>query len=188
MKKVISTVVCLAMAFTLVSCGSSKSSTTSTSSSSANSSIASTVATMLGAAPATSAAQQAGTNAGSAILSLYKNYKAAGKLDMSNTSNILSAIQLATSALQIKDNYKDAGFYKDFATGMVASATNLITNNNVGNTINTLVNTDFSSLSALGSQITGAANQVSNATVKAASSANTATAVSALNALLGSLE
>lgn len=174
-------------AFSLVSCKSSKSTSTATASSS-NSTIQETVAGMLGVgAPSSSAAQQAGKNAGSSILNLYNAYKAEGKLDMSNVNNLLNCATLATSVMQIKDNYKDKTFYKDFATGMVSSATSLITSANVDNTISSLLNTDLSGLTSLANTVSSTASSVSNTANTVANNANTTSAISALTSLLGGL-
>ncbi|MDY6373272.1 MAG: hypothetical protein SPK91_02515 [Bacteroidales bacterium] len=171
--KLISVALCAIFAFALTSCGSSKSSSSSTSSSD----IASTVMSALAGAPSSSAGQ-AGASAGTSIKNLYTNYKSAGKLDMTNMNNILNAATLATSVAQIKDNYKDKAFYKDFALGMVSSATSLITNSNVDNTITSLKNMDLSSFQNIGSSVAGTANTV----------ANTASAVSSLTSLFQSFK
>lgn len=137
----------------------------------------------LAGAPSSSAGQ-AGASAGTSIKNLYSNYKSAGKLDMTNMNNILNAATLATSVAQIKDNYKDKTFYKDFALGMVSSATSLITNSNVDNTITSLTNMDLSAFT----NSSAATSTVSKVANTANTVANTASAVSQLTSLFQSFK
>lgn len=91
-------------------------------------------------APAENAAQTAGQGAGNAMLALYNQYKADGnKYDYKNMQNALNTITLLANCEGLKDNYKDKTYLKEFGKGMVASSLGLVTENNVDNVTNSLV-------------------------------------------------
>lgn len=71
-----------------------------------------------------------GQAAGAALKSLYTQFKSAGKLDMSNLTNIMSLATLATNIKGLKQQSDKTSFYKDFATGLVVGSNNLVTNAN----------------------------------------------------------
>ena len=71
-----------------------------------------------------------GQAAGAALKALYSQYKADGKLDMANLSNIMNLATLANNVKDLKGQTNKSAFYKDFATGLVAGSNNLITSSN----------------------------------------------------------
>lgn len=71
-----------------------------------------------------------GQAAGAALKSLYTQYKADGKLDMANITNIMNLATLANNVKDLKGQTNKSAFYKDFATGLVAGSNNLITSGN----------------------------------------------------------
>ena len=71
-----------------------------------------------------------GKAAGAALKALYSQYKADGKLDMANLSNIMNLATLANNVKDLKGQTNKSAFYKDFATGLVAGSNNLITSGN----------------------------------------------------------
>ena len=86
------------------------------------------------ATSSTTTTESAGTTngkaAGSALKSLYTQYKADGKLDMSNLNNIMNAATLATNVKGLKGQTDKTTFYKDFAAGLIVGSNNLITQSN----------------------------------------------------------
>lgn len=95
-----------------------------------------------GASEATSVGQKCGN----AVKNLYNQYKADGKLNLKNISNIASLATIATNATQIKDNIKNADFYKDLTNGLITGSQNLINKENVEQVVTSLTNTDLSAL------------------------------------------
>lgn len=93
-----------------------------------------------------SEATASGQACGKAIKGLYTQYKADGKLDMKNATNLLNIASLSASIAQIKDQEKDTDFYKEFATGVVTGSTQIVTTSNVDNVLSTLSGLDLSSL------------------------------------------
>ena len=71
-----------------------------------------------------------GQAAGAALKSLYTQYKADGKLDMANLTNIMNLATLANNVKDLKGQTNKSAFYKDFATGLVAGSNNLVTSSN----------------------------------------------------------
>ena len=72
-------------------------------------------------------ATSAGQTCGSAILALYNAYKATGKIDLSNPTNLANALTLATSYTLLQQNKGNNAFTKAFASGMALGATGLLT-------------------------------------------------------------
>ena len=148
-----------------------------------------------------------GNSAGSALLSLFTQYKADGKLDMTNPTNIANLITLA-------NNIKGLAAAKNtgsFLSGLISGSKNLVNKSNQTNvlsTLSSLSNLDLSSLSstAAKSAATAAAtsaakgllskvkNSASTAAGQTASTANTASnsalssATSLLTGLFGTLK
>ena len=91
-----------------------------------------------------------GKAAGSALKSLYTQYKADGKLDMSNLNNIMNAATLATNVKGLKGQTDKTTFYKDFASGLILGSENLVTSATSSNVMSGLSNlannVDLSSL------------------------------------------
>ena len=98
----------------------------------------------------TAAATVNGQAAGAALKSLYTQYKADGKLDMSNLTNILNLTTLASNVKGLKGLTDKSTFYKDFAAGLIVGSNNLITQNNstavMSGLTNLVNNVDLSAL------------------------------------------
>ena len=93
-----------------------------------------------------SPAYNSGQLFGSSLLSLYSDYKQAGKIDMSNTGTMLQVAQLATSCSVIKQNLSNKDFYMSFVEGAVLGSQQNVTQNNASNIINTLTGVDFGNI------------------------------------------
>ena len=63
------------------------------------------------------AAMSAGQGAGSALQSIYTQYKADGKFDYKNMQNILNTVTLVANCEGLKDNIKNTTYLKDFGKG-----------------------------------------------------------------------
>ena len=87
-----------------------------------------------------SPAYNSGQLFGSSLLSLYSDYKQAGKIDMSNTGTMLQVAQLATSCSVIKQNLSNKDFYMSFVEGAVLGSQQNVTQNN------TLTGVDFGNI------------------------------------------
>lgn len=85
-------------------------------------------------------ATTAGQTCGSAILALYNAYKATGKIDLSNPTNLANALTLATSYTMLQQNKGNNTFTKAFASGMALGATGLLTPSTATTATNTLAN------------------------------------------------
>ncbi len=70
-------------------------------------------------------AAQAGKSAGAAIDALTAQYKADGKIDMKNFTNLANILNLIGSAQGLKDNKDDATYKKGFIQGLVANSINI---------------------------------------------------------------
>jgi len=68
---------------------------------------------------ATSAEYVAGNTFGSALKSLYSQYKSQGKIVLNNQATILNLATLATSGAAIKGLGTNTSNYKNFATGLL---------------------------------------------------------------------
>ena len=97
-----------------------------------------------------SPAYNSGQLFGSSLLSLYSDYKQAGKIDMSNTGTMLQVAQLATSCSVIKQNISNKDFYMSFVEGAVLGSQQNVTQNNASNIINTLTGVDFGNIAVSG--------------------------------------
>ena len=89
---------------------------------------------------AVTAATTNGQAAGAALKALYTQYKADGKLDMSNLSNLMNLTTLATNVKDLKGQTNKTAFYKDFAAGLVTGSNNLVNSTNSTSIMNGLQN------------------------------------------------
>ena len=111
----------------------------------------------------TNAAMTAGQGAGNALMNLYKQYKADGnKYDYKNMQNVLNTVTLVANCEGLKENFKNTTYLKEFGKGMVASSLGLVTQDNVEQVTNSLVDMVKNS------------ETVQNATQTAQNTANTA--------------
>ena len=92
---------------------------------------------------AASAATSNGQAAGAALKALYTQYKADGKIDLSNINNIMNLAALANNVKDLKGKTNKSAFYKDFAAGLITGSNSLVTSSNstaVMNGLSKLVN------------------------------------------------
>ena len=92
---------------------------------------------------AASAATSNGQAAGAALKALYTQYKADGKIDLSNINNIMNLAALANNVKDLKGKTNKSAFYKDFAAGLMTGSNSLVTSSNstaVMNGLSKLVN------------------------------------------------
>ena len=143
----------------MAGCGFMKNSTSSNTNAQATAQPATTTTT----AQNSNAAMSAGQGAGNALMNLYNQYKADGnKYDYKNMQNALNTVTLIANCEGLKDNYKNTTYLKEFGKGMVASSLGLVTQNNVEQVTNSLVDMVKNS------------ETVQNATQTAQNTANTA--------------
>ena len=99
-----------------------------------------------------SAATTNGQAAGAALKALYTQYKADGKLDMGNLTNLMNLTTLATNVQGLKGQSNKSAFYMDFAKGLVLGSNNLVTESNSSSVMSGLTNlvnnVDLSGLTA----------------------------------------
>lgn len=161
MKKTIIISLCSMMLFGAFSCGTSWASTS-----------------IFGSAKSSGTTN--GVACGAALKSLYTQYKADGKIDTKNLSNIVNLATLANGIESLKGQSDKSAFYKDFATGLITGSGNLVTGktaSSVTSTLSSLGNLDLSALGDVAAAVTGNAAGTS----ASASSSNS----SALGNLLG---
>ena len=107
---------------------------------------------------ATSLLTQAnGNNAGAALLSLYTNYKAAGRLDLTNASNIQNILVIANNIKGLKEQKNTT----NFLSGLISGSKNLVNTGNATGALSALGNLSTLDLSSLGKQ--AAASATTNA-------------------------
>lgn len=116
-----------------------------------------------------------GQAAGVALKGLYTQYKADGKLDMGNLTNLMNLATLASNVQGLKGQTNKSAFYKDFAAGLITGSNNLVTSKNSTSVMSGLTNlVNNVDLSGLTSKTADASSAVSNALSGASSKANTA--------------
>ena len=144
-----------------------------------------------------SAGTTTGKAAGSALKSLYTQYKADGKLDMTNLNNILNLTTLSNNIKDLKGMSNKSAFYKDFATGLIKGSDSLVNKSNSTSVMNGLTNlvnnVDLSGLttttetatetvtsaatSALSSLLSGSSSSTSSTTTDAATTISNASEI-----------
>ena len=86
-------------------------------------------------------AYTAGSSAGKALRNLYTQYKADGKFEMTNLSNITNLLLLSNSWQEMKSAQKGTDFYQDFTKGIIAGSNNLVTNTNSNSVLDAITST-----------------------------------------------
>lgn len=129
-----------------------------------------------------SAATSNGKQAGAALKSLYTQYKADGKMDMSNLTNIMNLATLANNVQGLKGQDNKTAFYKDFASGLILGSGNLVTQVNSAAVVEGLTglveNVDLSALTTTATSATEkAASALSVASGKAGTAVENATEI-----------
>lgn len=133
MKKILFSLVASLM---LISCGTTQTTTSTTTNNTTTTPSASKVETSMkdainsAVATKNSTSFNAGNQSGVALKALYNQYKADGKLDLSNLSNVANIMNVAAQAQQIKNAEKGSVNYTDFSKGLVEGATGLISDVN----------------------------------------------------------
>lgn len=126
-----------------------------------------------------------GQAAGAALKALYTQYKADGKLDMTNLNNILNLTTLSNNIKGLKGMSNKSTFYKDFATGLIKGSDSLVNKSNSTSVMNGLTNlVNNVDLSALTQTTETTTETAAETTTTAATSAVTSAATSALSSLL----
>lgn len=99
------------------------------------------------------AATTNGKAAGAALRALYTQYKADGKLNISNLTNIANITTLASNVKGLKGLTDKSAFYKDFAAGIITGSNNLVTEDTSGSVMSGLTslanNIDLSNVTSL---------------------------------------
>lgn len=182
MKKVF--VIALAAAM-FTSCGFLQNATSSSTSS--NTTTAST---------STANGVSTGRAAGTALDALYSQYKATGKIDCGNISNLLSIAQLVAACQELKTNKGNSSYTKEFTQGLVLSSVNVeeINKTTVTNSLASLAeNIDTSAItSSINTAIANGQTTISDATTKATETVTTAAtkasqAASTVNTIAGNV-
>lgn len=93
-----------------------------------------------GATGSNSAAQMSGQSCGMAMQQLYGSYKATGKVDLTNATNLSNALIVATACTNLKANKGDKGYRSAFTSGLIASSAGLITSANATAFVDQLLN------------------------------------------------
>ena len=127
----------------------------------------------------TTTATTNGQAAGVALKALYTQYKADGKLDMGNLTNLMNLTTLATNVQGLKGQSDKGTFYKDFASGLVLGSSNLVTSTNstsvMSGLTNLVENVDLSGLTASAEEkAQSAASTLTEKLAGASDKANTA--------------
>lgn len=142
----------LFLSMALVACGSTKQTTTTTSANTSNATQTPATTTnssatgmgafagMLGATqqPAQSESYTAGQQSGVALKALYAQYKADGKIDLSNINNLLNIVNLSAQVQKITKAEKGTVDYSDFSKGLIAGSVNLVNELNQEKVVNVL--------------------------------------------------
>lgn len=87
-----------------------------------------------------------GIAAGKAIVALYTQYKADGKLDLANTANVTNLVSLATNIAGLATNNSTT----DFLSGLVSGSKSLVNSENSSSVLSTLKSISGLDLSSLG--------------------------------------
>ena len=158
---------------------------------------------ILGGSSTTATPTSNGQASGAALRSLYTQYKADGKMDMTNISNIINLATLSQAVTELKDagTVDKSDYIKEFATGLILGSNNLVNQTNstpVVSNLTNLANVNLSSVtnaaaSLIANGVTAAATQTQAAATQAqtqaaaaqTATANTATAVNNAIAQVG---
>ena len=139
-----------------------------------------TIGDITSASVVNDAAYTSGQQSGVALGALHAQYKADGKVDMTNFTNILNIAIVANAAQTLKEQTEGGQYYKDFSKGLIVGSNELVSETTVGNVIagvSALTNVDVESLQ-------GKSDNTAEKGVAAMENlANIATSVSAIMAL-----
>ena len=85
---------------------------------------------LAGSGNSNSAAQLSGQSCGMAIQQLYSSYRATGKVDLTNATNLSNALIVATAYTNLRTNKDDKNYRSAFTNGLIVSSAGLITTAN----------------------------------------------------------
>lgn len=127
-----------------------------------------------------------GIAAGKALLALYTQYKADGKLDLSNPTNLANIVSLINNLKGLRSDATVENTPSSFLQGLVTGSANLVTTGNTPSVLSTLGSISNLDVSALAnSAVSQATSAATSAITSAASSAATSAITSALGGLTG---
>jgi hypothetical protein len=102
-----------------------------------------------------------GQAAGRALNALYTQYKADGKYDYTNLTNIMNTMILLQNCQNLKTQVKNSDYWKSFAAGLVLGSNNMVTesiSNTVTNSLSNIIsNVDTTKLQEAGNNAVQAA-------------------------------
>lgn len=133
-----------------------------------------------------------GNSAGSALLGLYSQYKADGKLDLQNASNIKNLLTLAQNIKGLAQTKNTT----NFLSGLITGSKNLVNNSNSSTVLSSLSNLSKLDLSSLGTSVASSAaksaasgllSKVASGAKNTATSAPTNSATNKASSILTSL-
>mgnify|MGYP007101931526 FL=1 len=133
---------------------------------------------ILGGSSTTATPTSNGQASGAALRNLYTQYKADGKMDMTNISNILNLATLSQAVTELKDagTVDKSDYIKEFATGLILGSNNLVNQTNSTPVVSNLTNIAGLDLSAVTTAATSLlASGVTAATATAANAQTQAT-------------
>ena len=96
---------------------------------------------LAGSGSSNSAAQLSGQSCGMAVQQLYSSYKATGKVDLTNATNLSNALIVATACTNLRANKDDKNYRKAFTNGLIISSAGLITAANATAFVDQMLNT-----------------------------------------------
>lgn len=139
-----------------------------------------TIGDITNASVVNQAAYSLGQQSGVALEALNAQYKADGKVDMTNFTNILNIAIVANAAQTLKEQTEGGQYYKDFSKGLIVGSNELVSDATVGNIIaglGALTNVDLDALQSKSD------NAAAKGTVAMENLANIATSVSTIMSL-----
>lgn len=88
-----------------------------------------------------------GTACGKVLGTMYTQYKSTGKVDMKNSSTLLSVTELSTHYSSLRNNKSNTTYLYSFAKGLVSGTNGLVNTSNSLSSVNSLLS--LSSLSSI---------------------------------------
>jgi len=107
-----------------------------------------------------------GTTCGSVVKTLYTQYKSAGKIDLTNSSTLLSVTELGPCVISLTNNKNNSDYLTAFTKALVIGSSGVITSSNSNSFVNLLLSaTSLSNItSSLTSNSTGSTNIITDLT------------------------
>ena len=96
---------------------------------------------LAGSGNSNAAAQMSGQTCGVAVQQLYSSYKATGKVDLTNATNLSNALIVATACTNLRANKDDKNYRTAFTNGLILSSAGLITTANATAFVDQMLNT-----------------------------------------------